>query len=83
VELSAASAKDCNVRAFGAILKTFSFLTRPLFMDRDREKLALEEKLARCQALAKEFPDGPTAEMIRDIEKEIRDQLRSLKKRRP
>lgn len=48
-------------------------------MDRDREKLALEEKLARCQALAKEFPDGPTAEMIRDIEKEIRDQLRSLK----
>jgi hypothetical protein len=51
-----------------------------MFMDRDREKLALEEKLARCRALAKEFPDGPTAEMIRDIEEEIRQQLRSLDK---
>lgn len=40
-------------------------------MDPDREKLALEEKLARCQALAKEFPEGPTAEMIRDLEKKF------------
>jgi len=52
-----------------------------MFMDPDREKLALQEKLARCQALAKEFPDGPTAEMIRDIEEEIRSQIRSLEKR--
>jgi hypothetical protein len=48
-------------------------------MDRDQEKLALEEKLAKCEALAKEFPNGPTAEMIRDMEEEIRQQIHSLK----
>jgi hypothetical protein len=49
-----------------------------MLMDPNREKLALNEKLARCQALAKEFPDGPTSEMIREIEEEIRTQIRSL-----
>ena len=34
-----------------------------------REKQALEAKLARCRELAKEFPRGSTAQMIRDMEK--------------
>jgi hypothetical protein len=47
-------------------------------MDRDREKQAIEAKLARCRELAREFPDGPTAAMIRDLENELRDQVRAL-----
>ena len=51
-----------------------------MFMDRDREKQALEEKLARCRDLASEFREGPTAEMIRILEAELREQIRRLDK---
>jgi hypothetical protein len=44
-------------------------------MDQDREKQAIETKLARCRELAEEFRDGPTADMIRDLEAELREQL--------
>ena len=47
-------------------------------MDRTRQKLAIENKLARCRELAREFPEGHTAEMIRDMEDELRQQLRDL-----
>ena len=47
-------------------------------MDRDREKEAIEVKLARCREQAKEFPEGHTAQMIRDLEDELSQQLRAL-----
>jgi hypothetical protein len=49
-------------------------------MDRNREKLAIETKLARCRELAKEFRDGSTAQMLRDMEDELRQQIRDLDK---
>ena len=47
-------------------------------MDRKREKEAIEARLERCRELAAEFRDGPTAEMIRDLEAELREQLRNV-----
>ena len=47
-------------------------------MDRDREKQAIEAKLARCRELAEEFPLGETARMIRDLEEELLAELRTL-----
>ncbi|XIA64740.1 hypothetical protein ACFIOY_39165 [Bradyrhizobium sp. TZ2] len=49
-------------------------------MDRNREKQAIEPKLAKCRELAKEFPHDPTAQMIRDLEVELRQQMRELEK---
>ncbi|CAN7571353.1 hypothetical protein LJR220_005214 [Bradyrhizobium sp. LjRoot220] len=49
-------------------------------MDRDREKQAVEAKLAKCRELAQEFRDGPIAQMIRDMEAELRQQVRDLEK---
>jgi len=49
-------------------------------MDREQEKGALEEKLERCHTLAEEFRDGATAEMIREMEAELRQQIRDLEK---
>ena len=53
---------------------------RFILMDRDREKQAIESKLARCRELAEEFRDGPAAQMIRDMEAELRRQIRDLEK---
>jgi hypothetical protein len=47
-------------------------------MDATPTKQELEQKLARCQELAREFPRGETAEMIRDLEAELREQLRVI-----
>jgi hypothetical protein len=47
-------------------------------MDRPREKQAIETKLAMCRELAQEFRDGPTAQMIRDMENELRQRLQEL-----
>jgi hypothetical protein len=49
-------------------------------VERDRKKHEIETQLARCRELAKEFPHGPTAQMIRDLEAELRQQLRELEK---
>jgi hypothetical protein len=48
-------------------------------MDGDQEKEAVERKLATCRDLAREFRDGETAQMIRQLEEELRQQLRDLK----
>jgi hypothetical protein len=40
----------------------------------------LERKLARCRELARAFPFGSTAEMIRDMETELREQLRFIER---
>jgi hypothetical protein len=50
-------------------------------MDHEREKEVTQDKLARCLQLAREFPIGPTAEMIRDLEAELRGQLRTLEEK--
>jgi len=44
-------------------------------MDGDREKEAILRKLAHCRQLAKDFPDGPTAKHIRELEDELRAEL--------
>jgi hypothetical protein len=47
-------------------------------MNRDRDKRILEERLERCRKLAKDFPDGPTAQNLKKIEAELLDDLRAL-----
>jgi hypothetical protein len=49
-------------------------------MDRNREKMAIEAKLAKCRELAQEFRDGPTAQMVRDLEAELQQQILKLNK---
>ncbi len=41
-------------------------------------KQELEQQLARCHELARAYPHGPMAETIRDMEDEVRAQLRAL-----
>jgi anti-sigma factor RsiW len=47
-------------------------------MDRGQEKQAIERKLATCRELAREFPDGEMAQMICELEEELRQELRDL-----
>jgi hypothetical protein len=47
-------------------------------MDREREELAIHEKLARCKQLAKEYGSEPTATHLRELEAELLAQLRRL-----
>jgi hypothetical protein len=47
-------------------------------MGSSQEKAELEAKLARCRDLAREFREGPTADMIRDLETEICENLQRL-----
>ena len=47
-------------------------------MDRNREKVELQRRLARCRELACEFPTGPTADMIRELQEELMTQIRKL-----
>lgn len=42
------------------------------------KKAALKAKLERCRLLAEEFRDGPTAQMISELEDELRQQIRGL-----
>lgn len=53
-------------------------LPHPMLMDRDRDKEAVNEKLARCRQLAKEYCREPTAAHIRELEAELLAQLRRL-----
>jgi hypothetical protein len=47
-------------------------------MDREREKMAISEKLTRCRQLAKEDFSEPTAANLRELEAELLAQLRRL-----
>jgi hypothetical protein len=47
-------------------------------MDREREKMAINEKLTRCRQLAKEYFSEPTAAHLRELEAELLAQLRRL-----
>ena len=47
-------------------------------MDRDREKQELRDKIAKCNRLAREFPDGITNKNLRDLAAELEQQVRDL-----
>lgn len=47
-------------------------------MGRERDKAVLEQRLERCRKLAKDFPDGLTAQHIKEIEAELLEDLRAL-----
>ena len=52
-------------------------------MDRNPTKESLEGQLARCRELARQFTDGPTAELIRELEAELSERLQALAKGAP
>jgi len=47
-------------------------------MDWDREKQELQVKIARCNRLACEFPDGITNKNLRDLAAELEQQVQDL-----
>jgi hypothetical protein len=47
-------------------------------VDNHYGKQELEAQLARCRALAREFPDGPTARNLRDLARELEQKLRAV-----
>jgi hypothetical protein len=47
-------------------------------MDRDREQMAISEKLTRCRELAKDDFSEPTTAHLRELEPELLAQLRRL-----
>jgi hypothetical protein len=44
-------------------------------MENDPAILAIQRKLAHCRQLTKEFPAGPTAKHIRELEEELKAEL--------
>ncbi|MET4045340.1 hypothetical protein ABIC03_007072 [Bradyrhizobium sp. RT6a] len=44
-------------------------------MENDTAILVIQRKLAHCRQLTKEFPDGPTAKHIRELEEELKAEL--------
>jgi hypothetical protein len=50
-------------------------------MDAAREKQDLREKLVRCRILLSEFPEGVTAENIKDLAAELEQQIRALEEK--
>ncbi|MCK1744476.1 hypothetical protein IVA80_27600 [Bradyrhizobium sp. 139] len=44
-------------------------------MEDHRDMLAIQRKLVHCRQLMKEFPDGPTAKHIRELEDELKAEL--------
>jgi len=49
-------------------------------MDIEKERLELERKLANYRSLAREFPDGEIALVIRDFIEHLEQQIRLLEK---
>ena len=47
-------------------------------MDRHHERQELEDKVAKCYRLAREFPDGITNKNLRDLAAELEHQIRAL-----
>jgi hypothetical protein len=54
--------------------------THHTFMDRDREKQAIRERIARVRKLASDFLDGVTAKNLSDLIEELEQKLRQLEK---
>ena len=49
-------------------------------MDQAEQKLEIEERLARCRQLLADYPDGPTARNLRELEVELLGQLFALER---
>jgi hypothetical protein len=49
-------------------------------MDEKRQRHELEERLARCHELAREFTEGMTAKNLRELAAEIELEIRALEK---
>lgn len=47
-------------------------------MEKDQDILTIQRKLAHCRQLMEEFPDGPTAKHIRELEDELRADLAAV-----
>ena len=47
-------------------------------MKLDQRKQEIEEKLARCRQLKADYPEGPTAQHLRELEADLQAQLRVL-----
>ena len=47
-------------------------------MDRDHLRRELQDKVAKCYMLAREFPDGITNKNLRDLAAELESQIRDL-----
>jgi hypothetical protein len=64
--------------ARGADVEHFLLGLCSTLMDREREKMAISEKLTRCRQLAKEDFNEPTTAHPRELEAELLAQLRRL-----
>jgi hypothetical protein len=47
-------------------------------MNMSQQKQEIEEMLARCRQLLADYPDGPTAKHLRELEADLQAQLRVL-----
>ena len=47
-------------------------------MDGNESRAELNRRLAKWQELAREYPTGPTAEIIREMQDEIAERIRKL-----
>jgi hypothetical protein len=61
-------------------LATLSRFNDLVQMERGMEKRTLLQKLARCRQLSREFPNGVTAQNLRDLEADLQAELRLLEK---
>ena len=52
-------------------------------MDRDHQRQKLQDKVAKCIRLAREFPDGITNKNLRDLAAELESQIRDLDSSKP
>jgi hypothetical protein len=49
-------------------------------MGTEKEQLELERKIANYRELAREFPDGDIAALVRDLIEDLEEQITSLKR---
>jgi len=68
--------RNCNDWLRAA--RTFGSSHRYKGMDKEREKQALNEQLARCRRLSAEFTDGVTVKSLSELADELEQQLRTL-----
>jgi hypothetical protein len=47
-------------------------------MDREQEKRKLQEQLAKCRRLSRDFTDGITAKNLKELEAELEQKLREI-----
>jgi uncharacterized protein YciW len=69
------------IAAHFAVALNPSGLPHLALMGHEQDKSAINERLARCRQLAKQYVDEPTATHIRELEAELAAQLRRLEAR--